>query len=73
MSQCFRLFGVKRNGYYKASKRLIKDETALILAIKACFNQHKRSYGRRRLKVALFEELAEMAENIEVVAYLESL
>ena len=56
MSQCFRLFGVKRNGYYKASKRLIKDETALILAIKACFNQHKRSYGRRRLKVALFED-----------------
>jgi len=56
MSQCFRLFGVKRSGYYKASKRPMKDDAALILAIKACFNQHKQSYGRRRLKVALLED-----------------
>lgn len=56
MSQCFRLFDVKRNGYYKASKRPKKDETALILAIKACFNQHRQSYGRRRLKIALLED-----------------
>lgn len=56
MSQCFRLFEVKRSGYYKASKHFIKDETALILAIKACFNQHKRRYGRRRLKIALLED-----------------
>ena len=56
MSQCFRLFEVKRNGYYKASKRLMKDETALLLTIKACFNQHKQSYGRRRLKIALLAD-----------------
>lgn len=56
MSQCFRLFEVRRNGYYKARKRYIKDETALILLIKAYFNQHKQSYGRRRLKVALLED-----------------
>jgi putative transposase len=56
MSQCFRLFEVKRHGYYKTRHRIKQDDTALIVAIKACFNQHKQSYGRRRLRIALQQD-----------------
>ena len=56
VSRCCRLFGVKRNSYYKSKRCTKLVDTALILKVKACFNQHKQRYGRRRLKVALLAE-----------------
>lgn len=58
VSQCCRLFGVKRNSYYKSKRSTKPFDTALILKVKACFRQHKQRYGRRRLKVALLTEYA---------------
>ena len=58
VSQCCRLFGVKRNSYYKSMRCIKAADTALILKVKACFNQHKQRYGRRRLKAVLFTEYA---------------
>lgn len=56
VSRCCRLFDVKRNSYYKSMRCIKATDTALILKVKACFNQHKQRYGRRRLKVALLAE-----------------
>lgn len=56
VSRCCRLFDVKRNSYYKSMRCIKATDTALILKVKACFNQHKQRYGCRRLKVALLTE-----------------
>jgi transposase InsO family protein len=58
MSQCFKMFGVKANSYHKSRQRNTakRVDTELIIAIKACFHEHKQTYGRRRLQVALREE-----------------
>lgn len=56
VSQCCRLFGVKRNSYYKSMRCIKAADTAVILKVKACFKQYKQRYGRRRLKVTLLSE-----------------
>lgn len=56
VSQCCRVFGIKRNSYYKSRRCTRLVDATLILKVKACFNRHKRRYGRRHLKVALLTE-----------------
>ena len=56
VSRCCRLLGVKSNSYYKSKRCTKLVDATLIVKVRACFNQHKQRYGRRRLKVALLAE-----------------
>jgi putative transposase len=55
VSQCCRVLGVSRSGFYAARQRLRqpKQTSPLVVHAKAAFEASGRSYGSRRLSAAL--------------------